>query len=687
MQFSSQWITDHVDMPEGGIDELSERLTGAGLAVEGREEVAGDVVLDIDVTTNRPDCMNHLGLAREAAVLLGTELRPPAGDPPRSAESAADVATVVVEDFDLCPRYTAMVIRGVQVGPSPDWLVQRLEAIGSRSVNNVVDVTNYVLWETGQPLHAFDLAKLRGAGGKGAELRIRRARDGETLRTLDGEDRKLDPDILIIADGEGPTALAGVMGGFDSEVTDTTVDVLLESAHFDPSTVRKGSSKLAMHTDASHRFERGADPGACLWANKRAAALIVELAGGEVLTGELDEHRPRAQWPPTVDLDLGRLERFAGTDIGAQEVERILGGLGFALDAAGEGRWTVSAPSWRYYDFENPHAQDVYEEVLRIFGFDRLPTTLPSLGNPDGRTGLAHLRRKSTQDLLAACGLAETINFAFHDRPSADAWPSLWGDRPPLSLANALSDRYDTMRRSLLPNLVETARYNLRRGAEAVRLFEIGHVFTRIDGGSTDEPQHDEMDALAIVIGGHSGTPWERRDGYDFFDLKGLLEALAEGLGTELAFRAGDRPMLADGSVAEILQGDAVVGYAGRLDEDLPYPLFVAELALERVEGRLGLDVTPPSKFPGISVDTTLTHPVTVPWHDLAAAIDAQRSPELIRFRLENRYSGKGVPEGSVNTTIRFFYNADDRSLTQDQVNERHSALAGHLESRFAEAS
>ncbi|MCG8455117.1 MAG: phenylalanine--tRNA ligase subunit beta, partial [Holophagales bacterium] len=667
MEFSKNWIGDFVDLPPDAV-ELADRLTSAGLAVEGVEARDDDHVLDIEVTTNRPDCMSHLGLAREVAALYGAELHPPATELETAEAEIGEVASLEIEDFDLCPRYTALVIQGVKVGPSPDWLRRRLEAIGARSINNVVDITNYVLWETGQPLHAFDLERI--AGG---HVRVRRAQDGETLKTLDGEDRELDPSILVIADAERPIALGGIMGGFDSEVTDDSTDVLLESAHFDPNTVRRGAKKLGMHTDASHRFERGADPEACLWASRRAAALIVQVAGGEVLAGELDSRRLRADWPPRVTIQVDRLERFGGIEIGGERSVRILESLGFSVDRKDADRDSasldVTAPSWRYYDFDNAHAQDVYEEVLRIVGFDPIEPTLPAISGVDAPIRPSQIRRRRTQDVLAAAGLAEAINFAFHSRAEDDAYVSLYGDRPAMELANPLSDLYAVMRRSLLPNLVAAARYNQHRGAPAVGLFEIGHIF-----GAEGDAGSQEMENLAVVMGGEVGTPWERHTAVDFYDLKGVIELLGFELGRSLSFRAADRSKLVPGSAAEIrlagTEGEgAVIGHLGQLDEDTAYPLLVAELSLDLLgDPELSLEVRTPSRYPGISVDLTFTHALSVPWREIEASIRAAEVEDLRRFALHDRYRGEGVPDGAVNTSITFHYNSEERSLTQEEV-------------------
>lgn len=677
MKFSTRWIGEYVDLPESA-GELAERLTSVGLAVEGVEPHENDIILDIDVTANRPDAMNHYGVARELAALYDRPLKPLPGTDSFGGVPANETIRLEIEDFGDCPRYCAFVIRGVKVGPSPPWLAARLQSIGARSINNVVDVTNYVLWETGQPLHAFDLAKIRGG-----LIRVRRAKAGETLQTLDKELRELSPEVLVIADAEGPVGIGGVMGGFDSEVTGDTVDVLLESAHFYAPVARRGAKLLGMKTDASHRFERGADPGGCAAAGLRGAALIAQLAGGQVAPGLAELHQPRAEWPPKVDLSFRALCKFGGADIPVEDGERILRHLGFRVVRDGDA-WTVTAPSWRYYDFRDPYPQDVYEEVLRTWGFDRIPTTLPAIGGADGPMLHGHRLRRLTQDHLATCGLSEAINYAFHDRARDEAYPTLRPEGAALALANPLSDRYAVMRRSLLPNLVEAARYNQRRGAGAVRLFEIGHIFWAPQQGGSEEAE-----TVALVIGGSVGTPWERAVPFDFYDLKGILDSLLEAIGIAVSYRPAVLPRLTPGITAEILLegegGGAVVGYAGQLDEKEPgYPFLVAELALGFLPAvTASLLVKAPSLYPGIEVDTTLQHPLEVHWQEIAEQIGAAAVPDLLRFWLKDRYRGAGVPEGAVATTIGFLYNSETASLTQDEVNDRHQALAARLTERF----
>ena len=693
MRFSYRWLTDYVELAApsaAAADDLGRRLTAVGLNVEAIEGQGDDFVLDADITTNRPDCMNHVGLAREAAVALGKPLRLPAFTLDEAAEATSRWVQVGIEPEAraACPRYVARVVRRVKFGPSPEWLQARLRAIGQRPINNVVDVTNFVLWETGQPLHAFDLGKIARGASSLPEIHVRMARAGEVLRTLDGVERRLDEKVLVIADPRHAVALAGVMGGEETKVRDHagTVDVLIESAHFDRAAVRRGARGLGMHTDASHRFERGTDPEGCAVAAARAAALLAELGGGEVLRDAVDVHGELPA-PRRGRLMLERLQRFVGAEIPAGDVERILTGLGFGLEPRAAGAWDVTVPSWRIFDFEPrpdglAEEADLFEEVLRQWGFDRVAPALPAFIGKDPGQSPEHDLRERARDLLWAAGFAETINFAFEENAADARFPALVRAGAPLELANPLQETHRVLRRSLLPNLVEAALHNLRRGAAAVRLFEIAHVFP-----GADDPE-GEFDAVALVIGGTLGTPWERARELDFFDLKGAIEGLAAGLGSAVAARAATIEGMAPGSAAELWRDaprEERVGSIGCLAGiDAPVALYAAELRLAAIAGPAEPQaVEAPSRFPGVTADLTLTHALDVPWSDLAAAIAARQVPDLRRFGLKDRYRGAGVPDGAVKTTIHFLYNAEDRSLTQDEVNERHQALSAALVERF----
>ena len=677
MQFSADWLGEYVELPESR-KRLLERLYAVGLNVEGTEERGADLIVDLEITANRPDCMCHLGVARELAAATGKPLKRPAVRQPEAVlpETAAGVR-IVLDDPVGCPRYAGVVVRGVTVGPSPEWLVERLAAVGVRSINNVVDITNYVLWEWGQPLHAFDLARLSGQ-----TIVVRRASEGETLVTLDEESRSLTPEMLIIADESEPVALAGVMGGRESEVGPETEDLLIESAHFDRSLVRRCAKELGLHTDASHRFERGSDPEACLDAALRAAALIVELAGGEAESRVVDA-RGEVEEPPSGRLDLASLQSFAGAEIPAEFVEETLPALGFQLAREGEGEWTVRTPSWRVFDVETDARGEIYpahlyEEVLRHFGYDAVAATLPEVHAPDAGSSGGFFRREMLRRFLTAAGLAETITYGFYSAQVDRTFPGLGkADGMPLDLANALSEQYDRMRRSLLPNLLDGARYNQRRGATSVRLFELGHVFSGGEAG--------EAEAVGLVLGGSHGTPWSRSLQLDLFDLKGVLDGLAAELGLSFTYYPAKISGFVAGAAAEIFVSDERVGYLGQPDDpELIFPLYAAELQGEVLRRGRPVKVSAPSKFPGVAVDLTLTHSIDVAWDALRRAIEERRPDDLVDFGLKDRYQGKGVPQGAVNTTLYFYYNAEDRSLSQDEVNERQQRLADELTQKFA---
>jgi phenylalanyl-tRNA synthetase beta chain len=683
MELLLSWIAEHVEGLdlEAARNQASARLTAAGLAVEGERAIGdGERVLDIDVTSNRPDAMCHFGIARELAVALSKPLRSPNVPLYGSLSSDGRSGQVRLDDPEGCPRYVARILRGVKIGPSPAWLRDRLEALGKKSINNVVDATNYVLWELGQPLHAFDLATIPGG-----EIRVRRARAGERLTTLDGEQRELDPEVLVIADRERAIGLAGVMGGLATEVTAGTTDVLLESAHFDRRRVRIGAKRLGLHTDASHRFERGADFGACDFASRRCAAMIAELAGGTVAEPAIDAV---AAEPAGVAwrFDAGALERFAGCAVGDDEIERILAGLGFAPQRAGGRLWRGTVPSWRAVDFEprrsgadagTAYPQDLYEEVLRHVGLDRIPATLPAIGGVDAGNEPGHERDRRVRRRLVAAGLAEGIHFAFHDRAWDAAMPALGGVGEPLALANPLSERFAVLRRSLVPNLRAAAQANAARGAAGVALFELGHLFPGLGAG--------ERPAVALIVGGADGEPWQRRPEHELLAVKGLCEALFDELGVAPAVRPAALAGVVEGTGAEWLDaGGEVVGWFGRLaGVEAPYPLFAAELALDRLPLELApRPVVPPPRLPGVIADLTLTHASELAWAELAAAIAEHRRPPLVGFRLKDRYDGPPVPAGAVATTITFEYHGGERTLTQEEVNERHAAIAAELERR-----
>ncbi len=671
MRIDATWLADLLEGTHH-MDTLAERLTHVGFTVELREEAEGGEVWDVEITTNRPDAMNHRGLAREAAVALGDQVRPLRMNLAEHPEDpATDHASVTIEDPEGCSRYAARIIRGVRVGPSPAWLARRLERCGVRPINAVVDATNLVLLELGQPLHAFDLATLEGRS-----IVVRRAHEGERLVTLDGVERELHPSMLVIADARRPVALAGIMGGAETEIGGTTTDILLESAHFDPIVIRRAARRLGMHTEASHRFERGCDPQVVVTGADLAAALIAELAGGTVCGGVIDTvARP---WTPReITLSVERLGRFAGLQIPAERVIAILEGLGFAPRRDGDlVRCTV--PSWRV-DVELP--EDLYEEVIRHVGYDAVPSVLPVLSSrPGGRSPAWELVDRARGAALDA-GLDEVVTYAFID-PEHDALagelPLVAGD--PLPLTNPLSRTQATMRRSLLPGVVSAAREMLNRGEQELSIFEQGRAFALAEGRPL------EVERLAVAMAGPRG-PWDGRRETDFLDLKGVVEEICRRTGLEAhRWERGGSPWLDEAEGAVVRDGDGrVLAVAGRLAAgmadrwELKVPLYVAELDLAGASEPAVPRFEPLPRFPAVVADLTVEHSRDLEFAALTATVRELASELVERLELVVRYEGENVPRGRVRTTLRLVYRHPERSLTQDEVNEMQSTLRERL--------
>jgi phenylalanyl-tRNA synthetase beta chain len=671
MKFDLGWLTELVDRaPEP--DAIAERLTACGFLVELRERGDGDEVWEVEVTTNRPDAMNHRGLARELAVATGARLRPLEVELAEGAEPVAAAAAVEVAEPELCARYLARVVRGVTVVESPAWLKRRLERCGVRPINAVVDATNYVLLELGQPLHAFDLEGLAGR-----RIVVRRAASGERLTTLDGEARELDPATLVIADAERAVALAGIMGGANSEISAATTDLLIESAHFDPLTVRRAARRLGMHTEASHRFERGCDPEMAGAACDVAAAMIARLCGGEVCRGRIDVDA-RSSPPRTMELSVAALSRFAGLEIALGDVLRILEGLGFEPRAEGD-RVVVSPPSHRV---DVDRVADLYEEVIRHVGYDRVPAQLPVLSTPPGHRHPNWELVDRARGAAVGVGLAEVMTFAFID-PDDDA---LAGELPlpggaPLPLANPLARTQSVMRRSLLPGLLAGARGNLNRGERTLAIFEQGRVFFAGDGSPV------ERERLALVLAG-------TRDGgaVGFGELKGLVEELLDRISfPAVAWRRGGGPWLDEAEGAVLVAGDAVVGLAGLLAAgpasrwELRQPVYLAEIELASALAPSGpVRFKPVPRFPSVVADMTIEHPAGLAFATLDGAVRELASELVEAVELVGEpFTGEKVPVGRVRTTLRLVYRHPERSLTQDEVNAAQAGLRERLGARL----
>ncbi len=660
---------------------------GSGIMVLPEEWTAGtpyataggldDIVIDFEVTPNRPDCLSHVGIAREVAALAGVELRIPKTQLVTEGAAVEADAGVTIEDPDGCGRYVARVIRGVQVGPSPTWLQDRLRAVGQRPINNIVDVTNFVMLELGQPLHAFDLKRLDES-----RIVVRRSRVGESLRTLDGEVHHLQDDgLLVIADGSAAVAVAGVMGGADSEVTAQTGDVLLESAFFDARLIRQGARQLGMHTEASARFERGADWDMPDRASERAAALIAELAGGQVAPGVIDVWPGKSQ-RPTVRLRPARAASLLALPVDGASCRAILERLGCEVDDDNKDSLSVVVPSFRP-DLEREI--DLVEEVGRIHGYQHVAASEQIRGPLPGIAGGQYDAQRRLRQALTGLGLDEAITSSI----IADSWAERAG---PVGcrLANPPADGVSCMRNSLLPGLLDVARRNLRQRAPGVALFEVGRVFLAADGEGVD---HIEDWRVAGVLSGQtSPSSWRATHRpADFLDLKGILEGLMTGV-LDVAFDPTETPLLRRGHSARVLVEGAAVGTIGQVDAaladsfSLTRDTYIFELACDPLFGAWaarGTAYQPLPKFPPIERDLAIVLGDQVPSGRVADEIRSV-APDLVDdVRLFDVYSGDQVEAGKRSLAFSLCLRSPDRTLEDRDADGVVERVLQRLEKSF----
>ena len=657
-----------------------------------------DTVLDLEITPNRPDCLSMVGMAREVGAMYRTDYESPlgrmAGKLVLDASSAPvdETVRITIEDAVRCPRYTARVIRGVKVGPSPDWMVERLAAIGQRSINNIVDVTNYILFLFGQPLHAFDLDKLKNADGV-AHIVVRAAAEGERLTTLDGEDRALTSDMTVISTPElGAVALAGVMGGLDTEVTDGTVDILLEAATFEPGRTSRTSRNLGLFSESSMRYERGVDDHGIEERSAAAAALMVEVAGGSVSAAVRNGEGIVDEWPaPSTAPDLRfRIPRFCammGADIPRADIEDILRRLGCAVadDPAGNADvLAVTAPTFRP-DLEREI--DLYEEVLRLWGMDRIPATLP--GGP-GRVGtrsqMEHVM-DTVNAVMRASGLNETMTYSFAEPGDLDRLRmSHEGLGQPVELINPLNADQSVMRQSIVPGLLRSVAYNQSRGVKNVQLYEAGAVFFAAEG----RKQPKERRRLAGVLAGAMGdTGWNAAPApFDFFDGKGAIENLARELALpKLRFKplsAEEAPHLQPGRAAAVLSGGAELGWVGELhplaveafEADAPVVAFELDVEALAKASRPARDYRDVPTFPAVSMDVAFVVDEGVAHEKLVQCMTSAGGKLLEDARLFDVYRDEErLGAGRKSMAYALTYRATDRTLTSDEVDKAHERL------------
>jgi len=659
MKISVNWLKEFVKI-ESSPRQLKSVLTMIGLNTESVVQAGDDCVLDVEVTTNRPDCLNHYGVARELATLYRQPLEKMEVSVKESDRPAQEVMSIEISDPDLCARYCGRVVQNVKVGPSPDWMVKRLEAVGQRSINNVADVTNYVLMELGHPLHAFDMSRL-----KQQKIIVRRAKPGEPLRTLDGVDHTLTRDNLVIADGTHPVALAGVMGGEESEISPSTRSVLLESAWFEPVSIRRTSKSHGMHTEASHRFERGADIQMAPLALDRTAALIQEIAGGEILAGMIDVY-PRPWRPRDLGLSRSEITRILGAEIPGEEIERILRGLGFQVIRADGEIWRVSVPSFR---MDVSREVDLVEEVARHVGYDRLPSRV--------RTAPPRVERDTTREkvmtissLLVGLGYHEIITSSMVDPAESERFSV----STPVVLANPLSQDASAMRTSAVPSMLRAIRWNLDRDTNDARLFELGKTYNMSAKGVPEEHP-----VLTLGATGHRrpASVYDSEAPLDFFDSKGDLETILGAFDIPAwDFEPSGPSYLEAGRAGRMRSQDVELAVFGMIRQDLAreyklrQAIWVAEVDFERL---LNLPLRsrrfqPISKFPAVERDFSLVLPDELPYARLSSAIAGLALEELRGYYPVDCFRGGTIPPQHYSLLLRVTFQSPTRTLTSEEV-------------------
>jgi phenylalanyl-tRNA synthetase beta chain len=681
MKFSRNWLSDYVDLSDLSDDEIGARLTEIGHAIEAVEKHGDDTIFDLEITTNRVDAMSHLGMARELAAALGREANvgrtlqsdsEPSEPGSRTGESDLRQTgdfTIRIDAPEMCARYTAKVIRNITVKPSSPEIQRRLEEVGLRPINNIVDVTNYMMIALGHPLHAFDLDRLNGN-----TIIVRRGKAGESMKSLDGEMRKIDPDTVVIADAQRAVGLGGIIGGFESEITQSTRNVLLECAWFDPSAIRRTARRLSIKTDASYRFERRVDPNDTLAVIEEAARMIVESGGGDA-EAPIDVVAAE-QKPKTIRLRTERLHEASAGSVGAGYALDLFRRLGFRAEQAHDGL-LVTVPTYRGDIFEEA---DLIEEVLRFFGLNNVPASLPRVTTGDVRREPADVAEDAIRDVLVGCGLSEAMNYSFI-RPE---WNALITDEAPIAITNALSENIEAMRLSLIPGLLETVVFNRSYGTRDGALFEVGRTYHR--SSSDANAGVKERHRVAIVLYGSIGTFWgDAKRAVDFFDVKGIVEQIAATLHASVTFAASDESWLRAGKRAIAWHGDRQIASLGFLSAELLHKFGIkgdvaaAEIDVEALiaSSNTAWKMAPVARFPGVPMILALTHGRDLEYQRIIDTIHSFNVPHLQEVGLRDRF----IPEGDdvIKTTLGMWYQAFDRSLTQEEITSFQQQLASRL--------
>jgi len=640
----------------------------------------GDVIFDLDVTPNRPDCLSVIGIAREIAALTGEPLRLSPIHYGELEKSVDSFASVDIVEPDLCPRYCASLITGIKIAPSPSWLQQRLNSCGMRPINNVVDVTNYVMLEYGQPLHAFDYHNL-----KGRQIIVRRAGDGETITTLDGSERTLNPDILVIADKEEAVAVAGIMGGLASEVTDKADTILLESANFNQAAIRRGCNHLRVQSEASIRFDKGLNSELPLLPLRRATQLLLELASGRAAKGIIDVYAGKSE-PKLILLTTREVERLSGLKINIDGILKVLKALGFECQESNSGsQISVSVPYWRS---DIKCSADLVEEVVRIIGYEKIPITRLGSPLPQQKSKLSPSAQQSNlkeklRNILTGFGFQEILTYSLVSLEKLQKLsPKLELKIPPLKVANPMTREQEYLRTSLRSGLLATLSHNQKFEQAGIRLFEIGKAF--LPQGK-DLPEEREM-LCAVLSGSRAELSWQAdKEPLDFFDAKGMVENLLNQLGLKASFDIGDDEILFPGRGANIIVEDDKVGIVGDVHPrvaqtfELSNTICLIEIDLEKLLAKItGIkEYQPIPRFPSVTRDIALVVDEQVSYRTVENII--QSFPLVTQTTLFDLYRGKQIPDGKKSFAIRIVYQSPSHTLTDEEVDQTQEQMLARL--------
>jgi len=658
MIISRRWLADYVALPDSTA-ELTRRLTLSGLNLEEFHDVSEglsqpDVAIDLEVTSNRPDCLGHIGVAREVSVLFQQPLQIPPASVTESGPAVSGCVSVSIDCEDLCPEYHARLIRGVRIGPSPAWLRDKLAAVGINSVNNVVDVTNYVMLECGQPLHAFDFDRL-----KGRRIVVRRARQGEKIQAIDQRDYELAAGMCVIADAERPVAVAGVMGGLDTEISDTTVNVLIESAAFSSLSVRATARALRLHSPSSYRFERRTDRRNLDWASRRCCELILQLAGGSLLQGSVVAGTPLPPLRDPVRLRFDRVRQLLGVDIPSATCTEILQSLGLHCLEQSATEATFRPPGWR---LDLTRECDLIEEIARIHGYEHIPTNAPLPVVATARTPRERILDTIRQH-LTACGLYEALTLSFVSEAQRQLFQPA-GELAPVAVSHSSRSHENQLRQSLIPSLLQCRRQNERHGTLNAELFEIARVYLSA-GQGLPEAQAEPLTVSMVA-------------GRSFAQILGIVENLLHALAPHAVLAASplDRPEFLAGRGAELRVADHTLGWIGELSRslldasELQDGAAVAELRIPVLEALFqpARSFTPLPRFPVVSRDLNFVLPETITWAQLVAAVRSSAGPLLHEVSFGGQYRGKQIAADHKSYVVTCRFLAADRTLTADEV-------------------